>query len=1103
MKTIKQLISFLLIVVFAFGIVNAKEAKDKANKTGQSSGLKKTAIQEWKFFDVNTLQATINSAGPYCDYLKTQSSGLFWPKGGTKTSVYTAGMWVIGMHRPTSSLRTAVQDYQSEFQPGPINGIFNTTTNSSSVAADPTDKRYHIYKVSRKDSLGGNPDYDNWPVDLGAPYIDVDASGTWTPGVDKPKLWGDQQLWCVYNDANIGNHSKTGVTNPMGIEIQTTYFGFDQPGALGNIMFMRWKIINKSDADYDSVFISMWADTDLGDANDDVAACDTIRKLGYIYNGDNNDAGANGYGDKPPAGGFVFFQGPRVNGAATDTALFEGNKRGGFKNLPASSHAVYVNSGTWSDPPLGDTKFAEQAYNYQNGLIGTTGQPFIDPQTNLPSKFVFPGDPVTNTGWTQAASGINPDDMRSMISSGPFTLAKGDTQEIVGGYVIAQGADRLGSITVLRRFVDVAQESFNVNFALASPPPAPTVTVGELPNKVILNWGESKNHQSTESYHYTGTAKDYRFEGYNIYQISDKGTSPTIKRIATFDSVDNVKLVTDVSIDPASGLNLPTVTAFGEDKGVKRSFVIDKDYIKGDNLINGKEYYFAVTSYAYNFDPNGVASGIPQILENSKTIITVVPRQLAAGDRLGGNVGQQILTNRAVNGDDAIVTNIVNPRELNGALYELTFNGTPDAVTSWNIKRKNVGPDTVLLTGISKLTTAGAGPIVGGIQFELTNPVAGPRRDNQSPQGYTYTPAGNLWFSDQSGLKFDAFKINDTSNANSGGIAYPTKNNAYSKGTKVKPYEVKKIEIRFSDTQTQKAYRYLDNVKPFLYSAKDPSFVPYILTKGNGFQYQDFVDVPFTVWEVDSLDGSVAPRQLNAGFLETNDSLYHKNGTFFGLGKVDGKWMPLASPSGGSEPIFIFASDYSDTVLTKYTTTPGASTNIDLKASMDSVDVMYAVGLRRNDTVKTFANGDKFTIIPNYPFTTSTTYLISTPKNISNNVDLIKSDIDRINVVPNPYFANNLAETNVYQRFVTFTNLPPVATIRIFSLTGELLKTVRHASVTSANQLYTSGYERWDLRNEAGLPVASGMYIALIEIPNVGNRTLKLAIVQPEERPTR
>jgi hypothetical protein len=42
--------------------------------------------------------------------------------------------------------------------------------------------------------------------------------------------------------------------------------------------------------------------------------------------------------------------------------------------------------------------------------------------------------------------------------------------------------------------------------------------------------------------------------------------------------------------------------------------------------------------------------------------------------------------------------------------------------------------------------------------------------------------------------------------------------------------------------------------------------------------------------------------------------------------------------------------------------------------------------------------------------------------------------------------------------------------------------------------------EKWDLRNDSDIPVASGMYIALVDAPGIGTKILKLAIFTPEER---
>jgi hypothetical protein len=43
-------------------------------------------------------------------------------------------------------------------------------------------------------------------------------------------------------------------------------------------------------------------------------------------------------------------------------------------------------------------------------------------------------------------------------------------------------------------------------------------------------------------------------------------------------------------------------------------------------------------------------------------------------------------------------------------------------------------------------------------------------------------------------------------------------------------------------------------------------------------------------------------------------------------------------------------------------------------------------------------------------------------------------------------------------------------------------------------------YVRWDLANERGFPVASGLYIAYIEFPDLGStKILKLAIIQEQQ----
>ncbi|MFA6541797.1 MAG: hypothetical protein WCT99_09365, partial [Bacteroidota bacterium] len=509
----KIIVVVALTMAVTFGIAQ-KSVLFKTSHEEQS------VLYQWKHFDGNRINAAINSAGPYADFLEKNINGLEWPIGSKKTAVYTAGIWIVGKHRPTDSLRTAVQYYQSEFQPGPILGIFNTTTNISSVAANPNDQKYHIYKIDKFSELFYTPDYAEWPGDLGAPFNDINNNGVWDKGIDTPKLYGDQTLWCVYNDLNLNEHPRIGATEPMGLEVQATYFGYSNVEYLKDIMFMKWRMINKSDADYDSVYLSMWSDIDLGDVNDDMAGCDTTLNLSYMYNGDNSDGGANGYDIHPPACGFVLLQGPLVQGDSNDTGYRDDRKISGVKNRPMTSHAVFFGGSNWNDPPMGNVSFAQNAFNYQRGVIGPSGQPFINPQTNSPNTFVFPGDPVTQEGWTQTVSGVTPQDTRSMLSSGPFTLAQGDTQEIIGAFVIAQGTDRLNSISKLRAATESARTTYNFHAPLFSS--LQIDTIGSDLSTLTLRFSAQIPAISTDSVKIYVYASDRL--GYNAqYYLTDDG----------------------------------------------------------------------------------------------------------------------------------------------------------------------------------------------------------------------------------------------------------------------------------------------------------------------------------------------------------------------------------------------------------------------------------------------------------------------------------------------------------------------------------------------------------------------------------------------------
>jgi hypothetical protein len=107
--------------------------------------------------------------------------------------------------------------------------------------------------------------------------------------------------------------------------------------------------------------------------------------------------------------------------------------------------------------------------------------------------------------------------------------------------------------------------------------------------------------------------------------------------------------------------------------------------------------------------------------------------------------------------------------------------------------------------------------------------------------------------------------------------------------------------------------------------------------------------------------------------------------------------------------------------------------------------------------------------------------------------DVVKSQVEKINVFPNPYYGYQYRELAPNNKYVTFSHLPANAVIRIFDLSGVLVKTINHVS--------TSGqFDTWNLANDNNYPVASGIYIVYIDMPDVGTtKILKLAVVQEQQ----
>lgn len=428
-------------------------------------------------------------------------SSFEFPKGSNKTAVFADGLVWGGKHNDT--LKVGGSTYEHGLQAGKI--ITAGTLSTPPTADNPALEQYRIYRV-RRDISPSTPfgdvqnklneevallnryslnnafdlynsyvkDWNEWPAADGAPFDDRNENGTYEPSSDIPGVAGaDQSLWHVSNDLDAARTTALYGSMPIGIEVQRTIWAYNTAGALNSIIFVKYKLINRSGRSIDSMYIAQWSDPDLGNAGDDLAGCDTTLSLGYIYNATNYDAI---YGFPPPAAGFDFFQGPIVPANPGDRAIFDGKYREGYKNLPMTAFNFFTQGNAqFLDPALGSYEGTIGWYNLMRGFVGATGAQYIDPTTGQPTNYVLAGDPITNTGWRDGML-FGPGDRRIILSSGPFTMANGDTQEIVVAELAAQGVDRLASIAALRAADRIAQEMYNSFFTTARPEFIATVT---------------------------------------------------------------------------------------------------------------------------------------------------------------------------------------------------------------------------------------------------------------------------------------------------------------------------------------------------------------------------------------------------------------------------------------------------------------------------------------------------------------------------------------------------------------------------------------------------------------------------------------------------
>ena len=139
--------------------------------------------------------------------------------------------------------------------------------------------------------------------------------------------------------------------------------------------------------------------------------------------------------------------------------------------------------------------------------------------------------------------------------------------------------------------------------------------------------------------------------------------------------------------------------------------------------------------------------------------------------------------------------------------------------------------------------------------------------------------------------------------------------------------------------------------------------------------------------------------------------------------------------------------------------------------------------------------GDKFVIRTKKPFRNGDYFTFST-KQLKVDNSLAKDELSKIGVVPNPYLGSaswerrNLNSTGRGERKIDFIHLPANCTIRIYTITGALVKTLYKDGGPS------DGTMSWNLVTEDGMDAAYGLYIYHIDAPGIGEHIGKFALIK-------
>ncbi len=972
--------------------------------------------------------------------------------------LYASGLWVGG--RVGEDIRVAVAEYSDEYIAGPMDSVLSVTGNDTTWTFNPgfdTDPAYKVYKLY-SDSMADNPndDWTNWPVGNGAP---VDDQGD-------PDMIGDQMLWAVYNDANPAAHDNgSGETDPLGIEIRQTTWAFDREDALGEIIFIRFQVFNKGGNTIEDCHFSLWCDPDLGEYTDDLVGCFVDEDLGYVYNSDNDDA--NHYFDKPPAVGYDFFQGPLLEtGNPDDVAKMWGTTWPGYVNMGMTSFNKYIN-GT-------DPNNSVETFNYMRGLAAN-GDPYE--YDGVVTKFMHAGDPTAGTGDID----FDPADRRWMQTTGPITFTPGDSTEFVAAIVVGQAIDRLTSISLMKFNDKFAQIAYDRDFELPQPPATPIVSASFKNEGISLNWTDVSEVEH-------GT---YPFEGYIIWQ-GETSTGPWTQ-IAAFDLANSIVNVFDEVFDPITAVPEIRLVKKGNDLGLKHHIFIEEDHVLGGPLRNITKYHYKVDAYTVDQSQD---LGFKTL--TSAATVAVTPQRPVADEEYSAFFGDTLEADHVVGiSQGQVIPIVVDHYALTGHEYRLTFTQDATGDTTWwhlfdvdantyvlqNQKNLSGDDDYEIVDGILWKVT---GPPVDFLSFEVVANADGPIDPPEAgafpwagfPVPTGVDPDGYPTDGQQVGDGLWGFHTADNGGTNDGGTwgSYDSLLvRATRDGGNFEVINSFDYEMRFTG----------DNATPGV----NGSYACEAYLDDNVFW------VPFELWNIGigtpddvSDDFRLVPLIIDDG----EDNIYALES--WGDSDNGGGNFEHSVSGGNNDPFTDWVYWYNPIDMS-----PGETGYLANEADMldgyDYTDLGNEVLART--VLVSWNGGSEPPFTQDCPEQGTIFRLVTTKPNFPADTFVVNTDImtmssaeallDNITVAPNPFYLYGPYDPAVGNYQIMFQNLPTECVITIYNLAGEFIYEIEKNDATTSTA-------SWGANTANGLPVASGIYLWVVDAKDIGQKVGKIAV---------